>query len=113
MDTSQGFFHALMLCLSLATSSVLAESTTNSPPGVNCPRHPGSDPTDVNTRIQKLASEKVYYAKDDEYKYKIAICQMNRLEPNAVQQMGNKWKPGTPWLPVGRYDGAQVIGGSK
>ena len=58
MDTSLGFFHALMLCLSLATCSVLAESTANSPPVVKCPQHPGSDPTDVNTRIQKFASEK-------------------------------------------------------
>lgn len=112
MDTSQGFFHALMLCLSLATCSVLAESTTNSPPGVKCPRHTGSDPTDVNTRIQKFATAKLYYAEDDDYKYKIAICQINHLESNAVQQMGKKWKPETPWLPVGTYDKAQVAGGT-
>lgn len=110
MDTSQGFFHALMLCLSLATCSVLAESTTNSPPG--CPQHPGSDPSDVNTRIQKFANEKVYYAEDDEYKYKITICQTNPLEPTAVQQMGKKWKPGKDWLTVGTYRGAQVTGGT-
>ncbi|XP_015772031.1 PREDICTED: cation-dependent mannose-6-phosphate receptor-like [Acropora digitifera] len=112
MDTSQGFFYALMLCLSLATSSVLAESTANSPPGVKCPQRPGSDPTDVNTRIQKFANEKLYYVEDDEYKYKIAICPINPLEPTAVVQLGKKWKPYTPWLPVGRYDGAQVTGGT-
>ena len=56
---------------------------------------------------------RVYYAEDDEYKYKIAICQINPLETTAVQQMGKKWKPGTAWLPVGRYFRVQVTGGSK
>lgn len=56
---------------------------------------------------------RLYYAEDDDYKYKIAICQINHLESNAVQQMGKKWKPDTPWLPVGTYDKAQVAGGSK
>lgn len=112
MDTLQGFFHALMLCLSLVTSSVLADSTTNSPPGVKCPKHQGSDPYDVNTRIQKFASEKAYYAEDDEYQYKITICQINPLEPTAVQQLGKKWKSGKLWLTVGRYEGAQVTGGT-
>lgn len=56
---------------------------------------------------------RVYYAEDDEYKYKITICQTNPLEPTAVQQMGKKWKPGKDWLTVGTYRGAQVTGGSK
>ena len=56
---------------------------------------------------------RVYYAEDDEYKYKITICQTNPLEPNAVQQMGKKWKSRKDWLTVGTYRGAQVTGGSK
>lgn len=53
----------------------------------------------------------MYYAEDEDYKYKIAICNRNPLELVAVQQMGKNWKDKN-WLTVGKYPGAQVTGGS-
>ena len=53
----------------------------------------------------------IYYAEDDDYRYKIEICR-NKLEEVAVGQMGKNWKSKL-WLPIGKYDGAHVTGGSK
>ena len=54
----------------------------------------------------------IYYTDDDEYKYKIEICQKS-LESVAVQQWGKKWTSDKSWVNVGTYDGAHVTGGSK
>ena len=56
---------------------------------------------------------RMYYTEDDEYKYKIAICQKNKLEDTAIQQLGKKWSKGKQWVTLGKYDGAHVTGGSK
>ena len=54
----------------------------------------------------------MYYTQDDDYNYKIAICQKNQLDDTAVQQLGRKWKSNV-WVTIGRYSGAHVTGGSK
>ncbi|XP_068700448.1 cation-dependent mannose-6-phosphate receptor-like [Montipora foliosa] len=102
MNIFLGFLKAFVVCLSLLAPAF----------GVKCPKHQGSDPNDVNTRIQKLANQDIYYANDDDYKYKIAVCQRNTLEQAAVQQMGLKWKPDRGWLTVGTYPNAHVTGGT-
>ena len=56
---------------------------------------------------------RIYYTDDDDYKYKIAICQKETREDTAVQQLGKQWPEGTPWVTVGKYYGAHVTGGSK
>ncbi|XP_068753486.1 cation-dependent mannose-6-phosphate receptor-like [Montipora capricornis] len=104
MDNSVILLQAALLCLSLYTHAVFSG---------NCPQHQGSDPNDVNGRIQKLANQDIYYANDDDYKYKIAVCQRNTLQQAAVQQMGLKWKPDRGWLTVGTYKKAHVTGGTN
>lgn len=104
MDILPGVFKACVLCLSIFSSSVFSDQ-------VICPKHRGSDPNDVNARVQKLASRDVYYTQDDDYNYKIAICQKNRADDTAVQQLGKKWKD-KKWVTIGRYSSAHVTGGT-
>ena len=63
--------------------------------------------------IQFFVFPSMYYTADDDYKYKISICQKNPLEDTAVQQFGKKWPENKPWVVVGRYKNAHVTGGSK
>ena len=54
----------------------------------------------------------IYYADDDDYRYKIEVCH-NSEESIAVQQLRKKLKGTKNWLTIGTYDGAHVTGGSK
>ncbi|XP_078374098.1 uncharacterized protein LOC144657615 isoform X2 [Oculina patagonica] len=100
-----------LVCLSLCTLFLFsAEAATTREP-TSCPQHQGSDPSDVNERVKKLAGQDVYYAEDDDYKYKISICAENKEEDRAVLQHGKKWPDGK-WITVGQYKDAHVTGGA-
>jgi len=111
MGFLSGLLKASLLWFSLPF--VFSDSRTQSTDGVTCPHHRGSDPSDVNARVKKLANQDIYYADDPDYKYKISICQKNSLEDTAVQQFGKKWPENKPWVVVGRYKNAHVTGGTN
>ena len=56
---------------------------------------------------------RTYIAGDDDYNYKISVCQQNSVYDVAIQQRGKKWKKDKPWVIIGKYSNAHVTGGSK
>ncbi|KAL9971272.1 hypothetical protein ACROYT_G023778 [Oculina patagonica] len=111
MNIFWAVFKAYFLCLGLCTRFLFSEGADPTSAPTICPQHQGSDPSDVNDRVKKLAGQDVYYAEDDDYKYKISICAENKEEDRAVQQHGKKWPDGK-WLTVGQYKDAHVTGGT-
>lgn len=107
MGSLPAIFKACLLYLSLCTRLAFSASPTVAE---KCPQHQGTDPNDANARVKKFAGQDIYYTEDDDYKYKIEICQKS-IEIAAVQQLGKKWKDQT-WLNVGTYNGAHVTGGT-
>ncbi|XP_020626341.1 cation-dependent mannose-6-phosphate receptor-like [Orbicella faveolata] len=110
MNIFLGICKTLLVCLSLWTRSAFSEGTTSSP--TKCPKHQGSDPSDVNDRVSKFANKDAYTTHDQDYKYIINICPKNSGDSRAVQQHGFKWPDSSKWTTVGQYEGAHVTGGT-
>lgn len=108
MNISMFVFKTFLVCLSLWTRSAFSDGTTSPP---LCPKHQATDPNDVNERVSRFASKETYTASDEEYGYKITICQKDTGDDRAVQQHGVKW-PDSKWITVGQYNGAHVTGGT-
>ncbi|XP_066028020.1 cation-dependent mannose-6-phosphate receptor-like [Pocillopora verrucosa] len=110
METLSPFMKAVLLWLGLCTRFVSVRTTTQAP-GQMCPQHQKTDPNDVNERIKKLSGQKIYFANDDDYSYKISICKRGASDTAAVQQHGVKWKE-SDWKVIGTFRGAHVTGGT-
>ncbi|XP_020626264.1 cation-dependent mannose-6-phosphate receptor-like [Orbicella faveolata] len=111
MNVSLFVFKTYLVCLSLWPRSTSSEGRTLS--SSRCPKHQGTDPSDVNGRLKKFAHEDMYTTQDQDYKYIINICQKNSGDSRAVQQQGFKWPDRSKWTTVGQYDGAHVTGGTN
>ncbi|CAH3135487.1 unnamed protein product [Pocillopora meandrina] len=110
METLSLIMKAVLLWLGLCTRFVSVRTTAPAPERM-CPQHQRTDPNDVNERIKKLSGQKIYYANDDDYSYKISICKQGASDTAAVQQHGVKWKESN-WKIIGTFNGAHVTGGT-